>query len=76
MFAPASFITFVLGATAAFAAASGSPQAHFAQLAAKNNGVVTLDAVLFDQITAPNREWSATIQLTALGQNMNCAPCR
>lgn len=51
-------------------------QAKLASLAAKNNGVVKLDAALYDAITASDREWSAVVQLTAMGEQFKCAPCK
>ncbi|KZV81199.1 dolichyl-diphosphooligosaccharide-protein glycotransferase [Exidia glandulosa HHB12029] len=48
----------------------------FASLAAANGGVVKLDSKLFRELTASNREWSASIQLTALGASFKCAPCK
>ena len=49
---------------------------RFVSLAANNGGVIPLDGDLFDQLTAPDRRWSATVQLTALGNAMKCTPCR
>jgi oligosaccharyltransferase complex subunit gamma len=45
-------------------------------LAAANDGVVKLDSALYDVITAKDREWSVAVQLTALGKEFKCAPCK
>lgn len=50
--------------------------AKFAQLAASNGGVISLDTKLFRELTARDRQWSATIQLTALGAAFKCMPCK
>ena len=46
---------------------ANSVQEEFVAQAAANNGHLKLDSDSFDLLTAPDREWSATIQLTALG---------
>ena len=53
-----------------------SSHQQLSNLAATSNGVITLDADSFDLITAPNRNWSAAIQLTALDPKRRCAPCK
>jgi len=53
-----------------------SPQQKLADLADASNGAITLDAATFDLITAPGRNWSAAIQLTALDPKRRCAPCK
>ncbi|KII88486.1 hypothetical protein PLICRDRAFT_54324 [Plicaturopsis crispa FD-325 SS-3] len=45
-------------------------------LAAANNGNIKLDEKSFDLLTAPKRNWSASIQLTALDKRRRCTPCR
>ncbi|KAG8803154.1 oligosaccharyl transferase subunit ost3/OST6 [Serendipita sp. 398] len=45
-------------------------------LAARNAGIVPLDADLFEKITSKNREWSVSLQFTALSPTMKCVPCR
>ncbi|QRW00286.1 magnesium transporter protein 1 [Ceratobasidium sp. AG-Ba] len=47
-----------------------------AALAAKNGGVIKLDSALYDTLTASGREWSAVVQLTAMGDQFKCAPCK
>ncbi|KAJ3507875.1 hypothetical protein NLJ89_g6060 [Agrocybe chaxingu] len=59
-----------------FSQASTSPQDQLARLAAANNGVIKLNAELFDQLTSPKRTWSASIQLTALDPRRKCSPCK
>jgi len=53
-----------------------SPRDKFAALAAQNGGVVNLDSKLYRELTARDRDWSATIQLTALGASFKCGPCK
>ncbi|KAG8821991.1 regulator of ime2 [Serendipita sp. 399] len=64
----------------ALAATSKPPQGtlheQLIDLAAKNAGVVPLDAELFEKITSKNREWSVSLQFTALSPTMKCSPCR
>jgi len=53
-----------------------SAEDRFISQAKANKGLVVLDSKAFEQLTAPDRTWSATIQLTALGSNYRCAPCK
>ncbi|KLT43845.1 putative dolichyl-diphosphooligosaccharide-protein glycotransferase [Cutaneotrichosporon oleaginosum] len=43
--------------------------------ASARDGVVSLTAETFDELTSPDREWGATIVLTALPAGYKCAPC-
>lgn len=74
----AGILTATVGALGALAAASASTYSTFHQqligLAAANNGIVPLDANLFEQIITKDRDWSVAVQFTAM--NMKCAPCR
>ncbi|THU91135.1 oligosaccharyl transferase subunit OST3/OST6 family [Dendrothele bispora CBS 962.96] len=45
-------------------------------LAAKGNGLIKLDSKTFDLLTLPSRDWSASIQFTALDRRRRCAPCK
>jgi len=65
-----------LGALGVVAGDTNDLHKHLVSLAANNGGVIPLDADLFDKLTAPDRTWSATVQLTALGKVMKCTPCR
>lgn len=47
-----------------------------AELASKNGGVIKLDPALYEVITAPDREWNAVVQLTAMGSQFKCGPCQ
>ncbi|KAL5511853.1 OST3 [Sanghuangporus vaninii] len=59
------------------AASDPSPVEKLSSLAdASPNGVIRLDEQLFDLLTSPKRNWSAVVQLTALGKNMRCTPCK
>ncbi|ETW85897.1 hypothetical protein HETIRDRAFT_432477 [Heterobasidion irregulare TC 32-1] len=59
-------------------AAKPSQQTHerLVKLAAENNGVIKLDTELFNLLTAPSRDWSSSIQFTALDKRRRCAPCK
>jgi len=70
------FLGIVLSALGVAALDTDSVHKHFVSLAANNGGAIPLDTDLFDQLTAPDRTWSATVQFTALGKAMKCAPCR
>jgi OST3 / OST6 family, transporter family len=73
---PLSFLGIALGALGVVAGDTNDLHKHLVSLAANNGGVIPLDADLFDKLTAPDRTWSATVQLTALGKVMKCTPCR
>ncbi|KAH7103917.1 oligosaccharyl transferase subunit OST3/OST6 family [Auriculariales sp. MPI-PUGE-AT-0066] len=62
--------------TLPLAAFAQTAQEKFQALAAQNGGVVALDSKLFREITSKDREWSVTVQLTALGAAFKCAPCK
>ena len=70
------FLGIVLSALGVVALDTNDLHKQFVSLAASNGGVIPLDADLFDKFTAPDRTWSATVQLTALGKAMKCTPCR
>ncbi|TDL27489.1 oligosaccharyl transferase subunit OST3/OST6 family [Rickenella mellea] len=53
-----------------------SPHEQLISLAAANNGVIKLDSRSWDLLTTSKRNWSATVQYTALDKNMKCTPCR
>lgn len=48
----------------------------FRALAKKNNGIVTLDAELYDEITQGARDYSVSILMTAMGAQFKCQPCQ
>ncbi|KAJ7905510.1 hypothetical protein B0H14DRAFT_2660569 [Mycena olivaceomarginata] len=45
-------------------------------LAAAGGGLIKLDSASYDLLTAPNRDWSASIEFTALDPRRRCAPCK
>lgn len=62
--------------SAAFAVAQDA-QAQLVNLAAaSSNGVITLDAKTFDLLTSPKRNWSASVQFTAMDPRRKCTPCK
>ncbi|KAI0273646.1 oligosaccharyl transferase subunit OST3/OST6 family [Gloeopeniophorella convolvens] len=71
------FPFFLLLALPAIAlAAKESTHDKLVKLAAGNNGVIKLDAKSFDLLTAPKRDWSASIHFTALDKRRRCGPCK
>jgi len=58
-------------------ATAQSTREQFASLAASHGGVIKLNSQTFDAITASDRDWSVSIQVTALaGQQVACEPCK
>lgn len=57
-------------------ALAASSHRKLVDLATAGKGIITLDAATYDLITAPNRNWSVAIQLTALDPKRRCAPCK
>ncbi|KAM0789294.1 hypothetical protein ACM66B_000134 [Microbotryomycetes sp. NB124-2] len=49
---------------------------RFRQLANSNNGVVSLNSALYDEITATPRDYSVSVVLTAMSPQFKCAPCQ
>lgn len=45
-------------------------------LAAANNGVIKLDEGIYNLLTTPKRNWSASIHFTALDPRRKCGPCK
>jgi hypothetical protein len=58
------------------ALAAAADHRKLVDLAAAGNGVINLDSSTYDLVTAPDRNWSVAIQLTALDSKRRCAPCR
>lgn len=48
----------------------------FRSLAQRNGGLVSLDSAAYDELTAAPRDFSVTVVLTALGEQIKCMPCR
>ncbi|KAJ7046797.1 hypothetical protein C8F04DRAFT_1061785 [Mycena alexandri] len=61
-----------------FARAASDDAAHkkLVALAAAGGGLIKLDAASYDLLTTPNRDWSASIQFTALDSRRRCSPCK
>jgi oligosaccharyltransferase complex subunit gamma len=57
-------------------AAQDSTHKQLIKLAAANNGVINLDHKTFDLLVSPKRDWSTSIQFTALDKRRRCGPCR
>ncbi|KZS99246.1 oligosaccharyl transferase subunit OST3/OST6 family [Sistotremastrum niveocremeum HHB9708] len=70
-----SLLSFFL-VPACWAISRETAYSDFIDAAASNGGVIDLTTQTFDLLTASDREWSATIQLTALGNTYKCAPCK
>ncbi|KAI0928544.1 hypothetical protein AcW1_005756 [Taiwanofungus camphoratus] len=58
------------------ALSTDSSHAQLVELAAANNGVIKLDEKTYNMLTSPKRNWSATVQLTALDKRRRCTPCK
>ncbi|KAJ7097911.1 hypothetical protein B0H15DRAFT_823259 [Mycena belliarum] len=58
------------------AASPDAARQKLVALAAAGGGLIKLDAASYDLLTAPNRDWSASIEFTALDPRRRCAPCR
>ena len=58
------------------AASVESVHEKLVKLAAANNGLIKLDDNLYNLLTHPKRNWSASIHLTALDPRRRCAPCK
>ncbi|KAL1744048.1 hypothetical protein HDZ31DRAFT_64460 [Schizophyllum fasciatum] len=59
-------------------AAPPAAAAHeqLAALAAAGDGIIRLDDKTYDLLTAPQRNWSATVLFTAMDKRRRCGPCR
>jgi oligosaccharyltransferase complex subunit gamma len=66
----------LLALPAVVLAVKDSAHQQLVKLAAENNGVVKLDAKIYDLITSPQRDWSASVLFTALDKRRKCTPCR
>jgi len=59
------------------AATKKSPLDELTTLAAAGNGdIKIISERVYDLLTAPNRNWSASIHFTALDKKRRCAPCK
>ncbi|KAI0322241.1 oligosaccharyl transferase subunit OST3/OST6 family [Amylostereum chailletii] len=65
-----------VGAPAIALAAKASTHDTLVQLAAQGNGIIKLDSQSFDLLTAPHRDWTSSVQFTALDKKRRCAPCK
>ncbi|KAJ7709888.1 oligosaccharyl transferase subunit OST3/OST6 family [Mycena rosella] len=59
-----------------FAATPDSARQQLVALAAAGGGLIKLDSASYDLLTAPDRDWSASIEFTALDTRRRCAPCK
>ena len=46
------------------------------KLSTSNNGLIVLDDRTYGMLTAPDRDWSATVVFTAMDPRRKCAPCK
>ncbi|KAJ7449828.1 hypothetical protein FB451DRAFT_1146605 [Mycena latifolia] len=58
------------------AASPDAARQKLVALAAAGGGLIKLDAASYDLLTTPNRDWSASIEFTALDPRRRCAPCK
>ncbi|BGP40630.1 oligosaccharyl transferase subunit ost3/OST6 [Rhodotorula kratochvilovae] len=68
-------VPLVLALLPALAAASPTLDKYRA-LARKTGGLLSLNTQQFDELTAPQRDYSLTVVLTALGAQYKCQPCQ
>lgn len=68
--------TFFAGVSAATKGDLGQLHASYIKRANAGSGVIKLTAEDFETITAADREWSVAVQLTAMGNEFKCAPCK
>jgi len=59
-----------------YAASREAEHAQLVKLAAANDGVVKLDSTTYKLLTSSKRDWTSSVQLTALDSAFRCAPCR
>lgn len=57
-------------------AAKNSAHEQLVELAAAGNGVIKLNEKVYDLLTSPKRDWSASVHFTALSPQRRCAPCK
>ncbi|KAJ6573836.1 dolichyl-diphosphooligosaccharide-protein glycotransferase [Mycena vulgaris] len=57
------------------AATSDVTHRKLVSLAASGRGLIKLDSASYDLLTAPHRDWSASIEFTALDAQHGCARC-
>ncbi|KAJ8521627.1 hypothetical protein ONZ45_g1699 [Pleurotus djamor] len=57
-------------------AASRDTHQQLVDLAAAGNGLIKLDPKTFELLTSAKRNWSASIQFTAMDAKRRCAPCK
>jgi oligosaccharyltransferase complex subunit gamma len=58
-------------------AVSATDAAHWSALAAKaKDGVIKLDSASYEELLSSDREYSATVVLTALPAQFKCQPCQ
>lgn len=62
---------------AAASTALAAPASYWSSLAAKSkDGVIKLDSASYDELLSSDRDYAATIVLTALGPQFKCQPCQ
>src|SRR5262245_3265946 len=55
---------------------SKDPQQQLIDLASANKGVIPLDEATYNLLSSPKRNWSASVQFTAMDKRRRCAPCK
>ncbi|THH16348.1 hypothetical protein EW146_g4281 [Bondarzewia mesenterica] len=66
----------LLALPACIFASKDNTHERFVKLAAENNGVIKLNTDLFNLLTTSKRNWSSSIQFTALDKRRRCSPCK
>lgn len=69
-------LAWVVGLLPTLALAGSVKYDKYRSIAQRNGGLVSLDSAGYDDLIASPRDYSVSIVLTALGDQINCGPCR
>jgi oligosaccharyltransferase complex subunit gamma len=59
-----------------FSLAASNYQQFVDLASSSSNGIIVLDDASFDLLTSPKRNWSATVQFTAMDARRKCGACQ
>ncbi|POY75638.1 hypothetical protein BMF94_1260 [Rhodotorula taiwanensis] len=69
-------LAWVVGLLPTLALAGSVKYDKYRSIAQRNGGLVSLDSAGYDDLIASPRDYSVSVVLTALGDQINCGPCR
>ena len=72
---PSLLLGLLLPSLALARSSASSNLDKFRALAKQNNGIVSLNSALYDELTDGPRGYSVSVLLTAMAPQYNCAPC-